>query len=351
MMKHEESGVITPRRPPMERLKAFFNGFISRKVKADVPVQADKQTVCPDMENNVFILWSQHWLIDFVDALLMRWCQLALMIGCILGTFGLYATSFNLTAQPAFNGIWAGIQAVSIDGLFFAVWSVWRRSVGKGWLRTWYFFIGVLLMIVAAMVNGVVSYTELHKVATIALTMNALHIDETMFSWSRSVLVVLVAVLITTLPRGAKSECNAPVAQQAVTLVPVAPAIDPAQLLQDIQNANKQLVQDLVSQFSQVTVQLVRETVQAQIATVTPVQQIEATVSHAETDCTVPLSEDENPIQGAISEDRQYKSSYSIQIENLYHDNPKVTPAQASKIVGCNYHTAKKWLERCKPVE
>src|SRR5436190_11801955 len=127
------------------------------------------------MEDNAVVQWSQRWLIDFIDAFLMRWCQFSLMIGCILGTFGLYATSFNLTAQPAFNGIWAGIQAVSIDGLFFAVWSVWRRSAGKGWLRTWYFCIGVLLMIVAAMVNGVVSYTELHKVATISLTMQELH--------------------------------------------------------------------------------------------------------------------------------------------------------------------------------
>lgn len=190
------------------------------------PPAAKPTTTNQEMEDNVVVLWSQRWLIDFIDAFLMRWCQFSLMIGCILGTFGLYATSFNLTAQPAFNGVWAGIQAVSIDGLFFAVWSVWRRSTGKGWLRTWYFFIGVLLMVVAAMVNGVVSYTELHKVATIALTMQELHINETVFSWSRSVLVVLVAVLITTLPRGSKVEESVPVEQPQNEVEEVEPSID-----------------------------------------------------------------------------------------------------------------------------
>jgi hypothetical protein len=120
-------------------------------------------------------------------------------------------------------------------------------SEGKGWLRTWYFFIGVLLMAVAAMVNGVVSFTELHKVATISLAMQELHIDESAFSWSRSVLVVLVAVLITTLPRGAKAEDVTP------SNTPVEP-VD---------------IQAIVEQFKIVTIELVKETVERQIATIT----------------------------------------------------------------------------------
>jgi hypothetical protein len=294
-----------------------------------------------DMENNEVILWSQRWLIDFIDAFLMRWCQFSLMIGCILGTFGLYATSFNLTAQPVFNGIWAGIQAVSIDGLFFAVWSVWRRSEGKGWLRTWYFFIGVLLMAVAAMVNGVVSFTELHKVATISLAMQELHIDESAFSWSRSVLVVLVAVLITTLPRGAKAEQT----QAGNTTTDM---------------------QELVEQFKSITVELVKETVERQIATITfpqieapsaEVSQTQQVVQH-ESDTLDTESEikavidDVGSIQGVVFEGdngRRYGSNYSIQIENLYKDDPSITPAQVAKMAGCSATTAKKWLARVKP--
>jgi hypothetical protein len=60
------------------------------------------------------------------------------------------------------------------------------------------------------------------------------------------------------------------------------------------------------------------------------------------------------PIQGAISEGmicRRNTSDFSAKIEKLYHDNPAISPAQVAKIAGCTYHTAKKWLERVKPVE
>jgi hypothetical protein len=295
-----------------------------------------------DMENNTVVLWSQRWLIDFIDAFLMRWCQFSLMIGCILGTFGLYATSFNLTAQPAFNGVWAAIQAVSIDGLFFAVWSVWRRSSGKGWLRAWYFFIGVLLMIVAAMVNGVVSYTELHKVGTIAETMIQLHINETVFSWSRSVLVVLVAVLITTLPRG-KQE-SVPTAQPEVQT----PAINTEKILETVQEMQVKSMQEMLNQFKVVTVELVEKTVERHISTIA-VPQIEAPLPEItdvdegsiQCDTSQSVEVDQSPIRG---------DTYALRIEQLYQENNDISVAEIVAVTGCARSTATKWLNRVKPL-
>lgn len=298
----------------------------------------DKQPVVKpvanqDMEDNPIVLWSQRWMIDFIDAFLMRWCQFSLMIGCILGTFGLYATSFNLTAQPAFNGVWAAIQAVSIDGLFFSVWSVWRRSAGKGWLRSWYFFIGVLLMIVAAMVNGVVSYTELHKVGTIAETMIQLHIDETVFSWSRSILVVLIAVLITTLPRGKQESIQPqPVAEQ--------PIVD-----------TEKILEALVDRFKVVTVELVKETISTvmvpQIEAPTPeITDIDETSIQG--DIPENVEADESQIQG-LQPSGRYKSTYALQIEQLYQSNPDISVPEIIKVTGCSRPVATKWLNRVKP--
>jgi hypothetical protein len=55
------------------------------------------------------------------------------------------------------------------------------------------------------------------------------------------------------------------------------------------------------------------------------------------------LEEPVEPIRGLLS--------YALAIENLYKDDPAITPAQAAKIAGCSKPTAKKWLERVKPVE
>jgi len=330
--------------------------FLFWRRKADPVAPATKPTIINhEMEDNAVVLWSQRWLIDFIDAFLMRWCQFSLMIGCILGTFGLYATSFNLTAQPAFNGVWAGIQAVSIDGLFFAVWSVWRRSEGKGWLRTWYFFIGVLLMIVAAMVNGVVSYTELHKVATISLTMQELHIDESAFSWSRSVLVVLVAVLITTLPRGSKIAqpvlIEQPPVEETVPIAPPEPAVDIEKVLQTMvamnertlqsaQEMNRQALNVTIEHFTNITVEAVKEAMSC-LPMATPLPQIEAPVSGAEVNGTVSISEDESAIRGS-----EFEGTYGDKIEVLLNENPDLNGRQIAETVGCSERTARKWKNR-----
>jgi hypothetical protein len=326
--------------------------FWKRKAKpAKQPVVA---TTNHDMENNRVVRWTQTWLIDFSDAILVRICQFCLMLGFIAGTIAVLSTKFNINAQPWFNIVWAVVQAVAIDGLFFAVWTIWKNSNGKGWLRTWYFFIGLLLGCVAALVNDIVSYSELQRVPTIGLAMQQLGIQEGDFSLSRSVLVVLVSILIVTLPR---REPAVPVVQ------PVAeqPAIDTEKILQSVQEMHTNAMQEMIDKFKVVTIELVKETVERQIATIA-LPQIEAPdetcmeVDESEIQGSMPETVEpsiitvDGPIQGSMPTGR-YTSPYALQIAQLYSENAEITIPEIMEVTGCARVTAEKWLGRMKPVD
>jgi hypothetical protein len=65
-----------------------------------------------------------------------------------------------------------------------------------------------------------------------------------------------------------------------------------------------------------------------------------------------PTEEPVEPFQGIKIEGEngdRYASDYASQVEELYRENPAVTPTQIAKNLGCSYGTAKKWLERVKP--
>src|SRR5271157_5705604 len=141
------------------------------------------------------------YFVDFIDALTVRVCPLLLTIGFIIGTIATFSTDFNFNESPTFNLVWSICQAVAIDGLFFSVWSLWRRSGGKGWIRWWYGLVGSLLACTVALVNNIVSFSELEKYHTIAQSMKALNIDASAFTYTRATLIALVAILMITLPR------------------------------------------------------------------------------------------------------------------------------------------------------
>lgn len=325
--------------------------FWKRKDKsAKQPVVATSIT---DMENNRVVRWAQTWLIDFSDAILVRLCQFCLMLGFIAGTIAVLSTKFNINAQPWFNIVWAVVQAVAIDGLFFAVWTIWKNSQGKGWLRTWYFFIGILLGCVAALVNDIVSYSELQAVPTIGLAMQQLGIREGDFSLSRSVLVVLVSILIVTLPR------REPIPIPIVQPVEQPPVIDTEKILQSVQEMHTTAMQDMLDKFKVVTIELVKETVERQIATIA-LPQIEAPdeirIEVEDTAIQGGMSETdepsiitvEDPIQGSTLTGR-YTSPYALQIEQLYSENAEITIPEIMEVTGCARVTAEKWLGRMKP--
>jgi hypothetical protein len=345
----------------MARLDTRSNGLRGRLHWASFPCSMTCVEVS-DMESNKVVLWAQTWLIDFSDAILVRISQFCLMLGFIAGTIAVLSTRYNINAAPWFNIVWAVVQAIAIDGLFFAVWSIWQRSKGQGWLRAWYFFIGILLGCVAALVNDIVSFSELNRVSTISLTMQQLRISESDFSLSRSVLVVLVSILIVTLPRGKQQPETAPVEQPPVAeTVPVTP--DPSvdiekilqtmvamnqQAIQSAQEMNRQALNVTIEHFTNITVEAVKEAV-ASLPMASLVPQIEAPEVMVSPDEKEAASKDETTNQGLLN-GHQYNSKYAGPIEVLYLENNDITPAEAAKIVGCSKPVAKKWLARVKPV-
>jgi hypothetical protein len=338
--------------------------FWRRKVNpaGPVPPAAKQTTISLDMESNKVVLWAQRWLIDFTDAILVRICQFCLMLGFIAGTIAVLSTRYNINAMPWFNIVWAIVQAIAIDGLFFAVWSIWQRSKGQGWLRAWYFFIGILLGCVASLVNDVVSFSELNKVSTIALTMQQLHINESDFSLSRSVLVVLVSILIVTLPRGKQHAETVQVEPPPVPeTVPVAPEppIDiekvletmvtmNQQTLRAVQEMNNQAMNVTIEHFTNITVEAVKEAV-ASLPMGAIVQQIERPEEVPEplirADETEVLEVDEKPTYHSDS-----ASNYGDKIEALLQEQPDLNGKQIAEMVGCSERTAYKWKNRIQVI-
>lgn len=336
--------------------------FWQRKPRPAGPV-AKPITTTHDMESNRVVLWAQTWLIDFTDAILVRICQFCLMLGFIAGTIAVLSTRYNINATPWFNITWAVVQAIAIDGLFFAVWSIWQRSKGQGWLRAWYFFIGVLLGCVASLVNDIVSFSELNRVSTISLTMQQLHISESDFSLSRSVLVVLVSILIVTLPRGKQQQSGTvpneqpPVAETA-PIGPV-PAVDMEKLLQTMVTMNQQTLQAVqemnnqamnvtIEQFTNITVEAVKEAM-ASLPMVNPLPQIEAPQEGSELPVisgeTEAVNEAENTFYRSEAE-----GHFGDKIEALLKEKPNLNGRQIAEIIGCSERTAYKWMKRVQVV-
>lgn len=142
-----------------------------------------------------FNIWRDDFLIEL--------STLMLMVGFIIGTVDVF-TSGKLYSVPAFNIAWAIIQAIAIDGLFFAVWGKIRRATWtwKSWFpNVMLIIVGLLLAIVATLVNGLLSYQELTKVDSIASAMSKMTIDQSTFTYARSILVVLVSILVALFTR------------------------------------------------------------------------------------------------------------------------------------------------------
>ena len=64
---------------------------------------------------------------NWLDEFLTRSAGLMIMIGMMAGTLDVF-TTIGLVKLSWFTLVWAGVQSVAIDGLFFAVWRKIRRQ-------------------------------------------------------------------------------------------------------------------------------------------------------------------------------------------------------------------------------
>lgn len=159
------------------------------------------------------------------DDFLLELASILLLVGFSTGTVDVL-TKGSLTAQGWFQDVWAVVQALSIDVLFFAVWGRVSRAEWRGWRacmkNSAMVFVGLLLALIAALVNGLVNVQQLLSLPDIAAAMAALHIDQVTFTVARSILIVFVAALIALFGRAEKVESARP--RQASTPMQAEPA-------------------------------------------------------------------------------------------------------------------------------
>jgi len=126
------------------------------------------------------------------DEFLIELSTLLLLVGFVMGTIDILARK-GIAVQGWFTVTWAIVQAIAIDGLFFAVWS---RVARAEW--TWrtapknmsMIVVGLILALVAMVVNGILGYQQVAGIADSFTAMTALHISASAFALTRAILVV-----------------------------------------------------------------------------------------------------------------------------------------------------------------
>lgn len=153
------------------------------------------------MENN-FLIRCLDYLIEWMDAAIIRVSIVLLTVGFIMGTVNMLTPSYDLTNQPAFDMIWSVVQAIALDGLFvgvlFRIGTIWSDSTWS--VRSGYLSITLLLGSVAAIINCTLSYQQMNHLG-IASAMQQLGISPIAFVYARAVLVVIVMALVCTVLR------------------------------------------------------------------------------------------------------------------------------------------------------
>jgi hypothetical protein len=134
------------------------------------------------------------WFDDFI----LEAAKPMSLLGFAMGTVDIFTRGI-LTQWEPFNIAWAIVQAVTIDGLFFAVWYrlfslKWESKniitiIGFG-------FIGIILGVVVTITNSILSMQQLWGVVDSQAAMIKLGIDPTLFTLVRAILVVAVTIMV-----------------------------------------------------------------------------------------------------------------------------------------------------------
>jgi hypothetical protein len=116
-----------------------------------------------------------------------------------LGTVAIFNLQ-GLAINPWFVAMWAIVQALSIDGLFFATWDrlftqklLWKNALAIVALM----FIGIVLALIAIAINAVLGFQVLWAISDSQSAMAKLGISPELFTAIRAVLAVVVFVFIS----------------------------------------------------------------------------------------------------------------------------------------------------------
>lgn len=130
-----------------------------------------------------------------LDDHLLELAMPLLLLGFIMATTD-WLLHGRMATQLGFEAPWAIAQAIAIDGAFFGIW----LRIFK-WKGLWYKAIplvvaGLIMALVATLVNGILTYQQVYNIADSFIAMQALHIDLATLVYIRAPLVVFVAILI-----------------------------------------------------------------------------------------------------------------------------------------------------------
>ena len=162
----------------------------------------------------LFNIWFDGFLLEAARPLAM--------LGFAMGTVDIF-TRGGMAPQAWFAVGWAIIQAITIDGLFFAVWyrigdTKWEP--GKRFALVGLWIIGSILGAVAFATNAILGFQQLWGIADSQTAMLRLGIDPALFTLIRAILVVAVSIMVAFVyQRSIRS------ALEVAPVVPVAPTV------------------------------------------------------------------------------------------------------------------------------
>jgi hypothetical protein len=139
-----------------------------------------------------------------------------------LGTVAIFNLQ-GLAINPMFVASWAIVQALSIDGLFFATWDrLFSTSPKKANVLPiiGLAIIGLTLALIAVAINAVLGFQVLWAIGSSENAMARLGISPELFTAIRAVLAVVVFVMISYVRARARANELSDVAQIEVAISP-----------------------------------------------------------------------------------------------------------------------------------
>lgn len=133
-----------------------------------------------------FNLWWDEFILELIKPMAI--------LSMTMGTVAVFNLS-GLAIRPWFVTSWAIVQAMSIDGLFFATWDRFFTSK-RSWAMIGLLFVGITLAIVAVAINAILGFQVLWAIADSQQAMTRLGINSSLFTFIRAILAVTVFIMI-----------------------------------------------------------------------------------------------------------------------------------------------------------
>ena len=134
----------------------------------------------------------------FWDDFILELIKPAAILSMGLGTVAIFNLQ-GLAISPWFVTLWAIVQAMSIDGLFFATWDrlfSQRLKKANALAIIGLTFIGLILALIAIAINAILGFQVLWAIADSQTAMAKLGISSELFTAIRAVLAVVVFVMM-----------------------------------------------------------------------------------------------------------------------------------------------------------